>query len=517
MSPPGKRAIPLEGTAELPQAVAILESFTDRFIALDVDWRIIYINIRGQQFARDTSREQLLGRYIWDVFPDAADTIFEHKFREAAEKQVKVSFEAFYLPNDAWYAIRIYPSKEGMSIYYNDITERKNAETQLEARVAERTKELSLLLKVSHIVGSTLEFEPLLNTILEQLKTVVDYSGAAIYSIQEDRLTMLDYVGPLPVAQMEQLWKFYERSAFYQQLRQKREAIIVDDLHDNMGFAEAYRKVVGEREDRGLDQQFHSWMVIPLLANERFIGLLTLSHSRPNYYTPDHSRLAFAIANQAAVALENAYLYKRAQELAVLQERQRLARELHDSVSQELYGISLSAHAAREALETEPTESIAALEHVMLHADVGLNEMRALLFELRPELLETEGLAAALNKRVEVLRARYNLAIDVEVKGEPDIAIEGKHALFRIAQEALHNVTKHARASKVTLRLTQEKTELALEVRDNGTGFDPACDFTGHFGLRSMHERVASLNGTIAIESAVGKGTTVCARIPRIN
>src|SRR5450759_3105871 len=185
MSPPGKRAVPLESTEELPQAIAILESFTDRFIALDLDWRIIYINLPGQQFARNTSREQLLGRYIWDAFPEAADTIFELKFREAAAMQVKVSFEAFYLPNNAWYDIRIYPSEEGMSIYYNDITERKNAETQLEARVAERTKELSLLLKVSHIVGSTLEFEPLLNTILEQLKTVVDYSGAAIYSTQE--------------------------------------------------------------------------------------------------------------------------------------------------------------------------------------------------------------------------------------------------------------------------------------------------------------------------------------------
>ncbi|HEY6409893.1 MAG TPA: GAF domain-containing sensor histidine kinase [Ktedonobacteraceae bacterium] len=391
-----------------------------------------------------------------------------------------------------------------------------STEVQLEARVEERTKELSLLLKVSQIVASTLEFKPLLNTILEQLKTVVDYSGAAIYSLQDNQLKLLNYLGPLQLSQLEQLWQYYERSPHYQRLRQQREAIIVDDLHGNTKFVETYRKVLGEEEHRGIDQRFHSWMVIPLIVNERFIGLLTVSHSRSNFYTPEHSRLAFAIANQAAVALENAYLYKRAQELAVLQERQRLARELHDSVSQELYGISLGAHAALEALETEPSQSIAALEHIILHARVGLAEMRALLLELRPELLETEGLVAALNKRVEVLRARYNLAVEVYLEEEPAMALEGKHALFRIAQEAFHNITKHAHASKVWLRLAHERQGLVLEVRDNGNGFDPTCDFPGHFGLRSMHERVTSLNGAISIESAPGKGTSICARIPSI-
>ena len=153
---------------------------------------------------------------------------------------------------------------------------------------------------------------------------------------------------------------------------------------------------------------------------------------------------------------------------------------------------------------------------MILHADVGLAEIRALLFELRPELLETEGLVAALNKRAKVLRARYNLAVDVNLGEEPDTSIESKHALFRIAQEALHNITKHAHASNVTLRLLQEKQELVLEVRDNGKGFDPAGPFPGHFGLQSMHERAASLDGTISIESAPGNGTTVSARLPRI-
>ena len=207
-------------------------------------------------------------------------------------------------------------------------------------------------------------------------------------------------------------------------------------------------------------------------------------------------------------------LYEQAQELASLQERQRLARELHDSVSQALYGISLGAHTAQKALENDPEQVKASIEYVNTLAEAGLAEMRALIFELRPEFLETEGLVVALLKQVDVLRARYKLTVEVELDEYPALSLDKKYALYRVAQEALHNVVRHARATTVTIRLVERENEITLEVRDNGRGFDPTSAFPGHLGLRSMRERIAKVSGTLALESAPGNGTSIRARVP---
>ncbi len=211
---------------------------------------------------------------------------------------------------------------------------------------------------------------------------------------------------------------------------------------------------------------------------------------------------------------ETRLLSEQAQELASLQERQRLARELHDSVSQTFYGISLGAHTAREALESDPGEAIAPLEYVIALAEAGLAEMRALIFELRPESLATEGLITALTKQVIVLRTRYKLTVDAQLGEEPALSLERKHALYRIAQEALHNIVKHAHANTVLLRLDRQDDELVLEVRDDGRGFDPAGSFPGHLGLRSIQERATRLGGTCSIESTPAQGTCLHVRIP---
>lgn len=207
-------------------------------------------------------------------------------------------------------------------------------------------------------------------------------------------------------------------------------------------------------------------------------------------------------------------LSEQAQELATLQERQRLARELHDSVSQALYGISLGAHTAREALDSDPEEAIAPLEYVIVLAEAGLAEMRALIFELRPESLATEGVIAALNRQVDVLRTHYKLTVDAQLGEEPTLSLEKKQALYRIAQEALHNIVKHADARKVLLRLSRQDGALILEVRDDGKGFDPTEPFPGHLGLHSIRERAARLGGACSIESAPSQGTCLRVRIP---
>jgi len=203
-------------------------------------------------------------------------------------------------------------------------------------------------------------------------------------------------------------------------------------------------------------------------------------------------------------------LYEQAQELAALQERQHLARELHDSVSQVLYSISLGAHTIRESLESdEPEQAVASTEYVISLAEAGLVEMRALIFELRPQSLESEGLVAAIAKHIAVLRVRYKLKVEADLGDEPELSIEVKQALYRIAQEALHNIVKHARASTVVVRLARQEGQIMLEVLDNGKGFDSTSPFPGHFGLRSMQERVAKIDGSLAIESAPEQGTCI--------
>src|SRR2546429_2469484 len=220
---------------------------------------------------------------------------------------------------------------------------------------------------------------------------------------------------------------------------------------------------------------FDYFLVPPLytFVVSKFEDLLTLSlFLAPAVIT---SQMASAQRRSAEEARgrerETRLLYEQAQDLAALQERQRLARELHDSVSQALYGISLGAHTAREAIEGNPGEAAAPLEYVITLAEAGLAEMRALIFELRPESMAIEGLTAALMKQVTVLRTRYQLTVEVQLDEEPQLALERKQVLYRIAQEALHNIVKHAYADIVHLRLERQEEELILEVRDNGKGF----------------------------------------------
>ena len=225
-----------------------------------------------------------------------------------------------------------------------------------------------------------------------------------------------------------------------------------------------------------------SWMRIPLIARDEVIGMLTLHHGDPQHFSDHDAELALAFADQAAVAIQNARLYAQARQLASIQERQRLARELHDSVSQALYGIALGAHTARSLLAIDPQRVATPLDYVLQLAEAAMTEMRALIFELRPESLEQEGLVAALQKQANALAARHQLAMAVDLCAEPTIALECKADLLRVAQEALHNIVKHAHASQVELRLNVVAGALHMLIRGNGHGFEPAGDFPGHLG-----------------------------------
>ncbi|MDP9374410.1 MAG: PAS domain S-box protein [Chloroflexota bacterium] len=394
-----------------------------------------------------------------------------------------------------------------------DVTGQVQAYETLEGRVAERTRELTTLLDISHNVASTLELQPLLGLILDQLRTVVEYDGASIVTLEGEEFVQVEYRGALPREQVLSPRVPVDRTGAVWERFSRREPIFIPDIWDDNVAARECRRLIGE-ERLPAAGGLRCWLGVPLAIKERTLGILSLTHHQAGYYTAAHARLVTAIATQAAVAIENARLYSRAQELAALEERQRLARELHDSVSQALYGIALGARTARTLLDRDPGRVAPPLDYVLSLAEAGLAEMRALIFELRPESLATEGLVAALTKQAASLRARHNIEVAVDLCDEPEVPLERKEALYRIAQEALHNTVKHARAGKVGVRMRCDEREIALEIRDDGVGFDPTGSFPGHLGLRSMRERAARLGGTVAIESAPGRGTRLCAHIP---
>lgn len=202
------------------------------------------------------------------------------------------------------------------------------------------------------------------------------------------------------------------------------------------------------------------------------------------------------------------------EERAVQDERQRLSRELHDSVSQAFYGIGLGARTALAQLKTNPAAIEAPLAYVLKLAESGLAEMRALVHELRPEMLESEGLAAALTHQAQTMAARYELQARLSLN-EPKVSLTHKHGLYRVAMEALHNVVKHARAKSLVVRLEEIGEVLLLEVKDDGQGFDSYGEFPGHWGIRTMKERVERLGGTLHIVSSHRQGTTVRVELPR--
>jgi PAS domain S-box-containing protein len=255
-----------------------------------------------------------------------------------------------------------------------------------------------------------------------------------------------------------------------------------------------------------------SFIQVPVVSPlGRPLGFFSVAYTRERHFTQGEQDLLTALADRAAVAIGNADLYQRAQRAASLEERQRLARELHDSVSQALYGIALGARTAQTLLERDPKKASEPVDYVLSLAEAGLAEMRALIFELRPESLESEGLTAAIRKQAEAVQARHGISIEFRSSNEPDLPLATKEAAYRITQEALTNVIKHSQATEVRVTLASDGEGLELEVADNGAGFDATGDFPGHLGLHSMKERAEKSGGRLEICSEPGAGTRVIA------
>jgi signal transduction histidine kinase len=259
---------------------------------------------------------------------------------------------------------------------------------------------------------------------------------------------------------------------------------------------------------------FATYLGAQIKIGNRVEGLLSCYRFTDRGFGVDEIALVTALAELVGMMLETQRLRRNAEEMAVVEERQRLARDLHDSVTQTLYSLSLFSRAGREAAEDGDTDrlnhSLNELERNTLHA---LREMRLLLYELRPADLEQEGLARAIELRLNTVERRVGLQLDVFLGELPPMPSSHEVELYHIIVEALNNVVKHAAASRLSLLLAPAGGQLHLRIADNGHGFDP-LQVTGGLGLRNIRERVAQLHGQLTIESSPGYGTRLEAFFP---
>jgi signal transduction histidine kinase/sensor domain CHASE-containing protein len=374
----------------------------------------------------------------------------------------------------------------------------------LEQRVQERTHALSSLLEISYNLAENLELQSLLQVLLDQLDMFIGYDGVFILLLEGKQLETAAHRGEMPPileglaeGEMEKVLRdHWERTGWIGPIRSN------------------FNNPFVQQENTAENESPPSWIAIPLKLYDQFIGMIILSHKDAEYYTARHEQLVMVVANQAAVTIENARLYQQARNLAVLQERQRLARELHDSVSQALYGIVLGTRTARALMDKNPEKAAEPLDYVLSLSDAALTEMRALIFELRPESLENEGLLPALERQAQVLRTRFKIEVETIWDEEPPLSLPLKEVLYRVTQEATNNTAKHAAAKHVKIQLFQSDHQVILEIRDDGQGFDLKDTFPGHLGLRSMRERIEQVGGSFKIESHPGEGTCIKAVVP---
>ena len=395
-----------------------------------------------------------------------------------------------------------------------DITGDVKAIELLEQRVEQRTQELSTLLRISENVSSTLDLSELLDLIIEQLKSVIDHAAASILVVEGDALVMIGHRNHETGGPPNEVRYPFDRIGTLWNGLVTADGVIIGDLRrDTSPLALIFKELTGY--DRiGGPSFIQAVMMTPLVVRGAAIGLFSITSRELNGFSERDLMLANAIGRHAAIAIENARLFEQAQGKAALEERQKLARELHDSVSQALYGIALGAQTARKLLDRDPMLAVEPVDYVLSLAEGGLAEMRALIFELRPESLESEGLIAALSKQTNALSARYQINVELDVAIEPEVALEIKEALYRIAQEAMHNTVKHAKATAIRVSLCQNESMLELDIRDDGRGFDASADFPGHLGLKSMRERTGRLGGIVEIVSSPDNGTHIRACIP---
>ena len=263
--------------------------------------------------------------------------------------------------------------------------------------------------------------------------------------------------------------------------------------------------MVAERQTIAIGNTAH----VPVQIGGDVFGVFSVHYCTPHMFTRDELRLLDALAQRAALAIENAQLYERAQHVAALEERQRLARDLHDAVTQTLFAASLIAETLPSVWRRDPDVGHRSLQDLRRLTWGALAEMRTLLLELRPSALTESPLSGLLEQLGDGTAAQSDLDVSVTTVGDAPLPEDVQIAAYRLTQEALNNIVKHANAQRAEVDLRVTARSLELTIVDDGRGFDVDSVPAGHLGIGIMRERADGIGANLAIESRPGTGTRV--------
>jgi PAS domain S-box-containing protein len=490
----------------------VIEQVTENICLVDVETRgIVGSNPAFREILGYTEEElermtlydivahdqESVDRNIWLTVEEGRTFVGQRKYRRKDGSLMDVEASGSIIVRDG---------RETLCVVAHDVTERARMQELLEERV-------TTLSTIAARVTLDLPMEEMLDALAEGV-VKASTAVACVVASADEATGMLRPLGAFGLPEgsksgLDASWRAGAQSPTIEAFRKQR-SVLVPNTREFLLGNELYGPIHRFVREAAWDTAY----IVPVVSRGRSLGALNLLYLPGNEPGEEEAVFLRAVADQTAVAIENARLFSEARGKAALEERQRLARELHDSVSQALYGIALGTKTALALVKNAPEQVADPLEYVLSLAEAGMAEMRALIFELRPESLEREGLVTALEKQAAALRARHKSEVETDLCAEPDVPLDVKEALYRIAQEALHNIVKHARASSVKIRMRCSSEYITLDVSDDGKGFDTKGDFPGHLGLRSMRERAERLGGTLAVESTPGKGTQIRTWMP---
>lgn len=385
-----------------------------------------------------------------------------------------------------------------------DVSERINAERLLHEQVELHAREQSTLLDISQTLASALELKP--GLILDQLRVLVEYTHAELFVLEGTAMVALAVRGSQSLAETVPFRIRLDGPKTLLRLFNRHRPDRIADVWSADSSAGFLRSLLDDQADLLL-KGVRAWMWVPVAVKNRVIGILGIAHAERDYFTAHHADLALTVANQAAITLINAELYEHAQALAALQERQRLAQNLHDAVNQSLFSAGLIADVLPRLWDRDQAEARRSLDDLRRLTRAAQAEMRALLAELQPSALTDTDLGDLLHLLGNALSGRINIPVAVTVTKDVILPAEIQVAFYRICQEALNNIARHAKASRVDIDLKYEGASIELRIRDNGKGFDPDQIMAGHYGLGMMRERAEAAGARLSITSQPGHGT----------
>src|ERR1700690_208881 len=497
----------------------IFEAAADGLIIQDLEThRVVNANSAAAAM-HGYSRQEFLGLHLTEYIHLDSQPLFT-KSAQAVQAGGMFESPAIHLRRDgSSFHVEVrrtaftYQGRPCLLSVVRDISERVHAEQVLLQQEEIRQREQSTLLDISHTLASTLELKP--DLILDQLRVIVKYSHAALFVLEDSALVTIAMRG---VQQQEGALPFRIRLSapeIIERLFNEHRPIRIVDVGSTNKEAQFLRSLLDD-EAGVLLEGVHAWMWVPLAIKGRIIGGIGVAHTERNYFTSHHADLALTVANQAAITMVNAELYQQAQALAALQERQRLAQNLHDAVNQSLFSAGLIAEVLPRLWDRDQAQARQSLEDLRRLTRGAMAEMRALLAELRPSTLTDAELGDLVRLLGNAFTGRTNIPATIKVEGQGVLAADVQVAIYRVCQEALNNIAKHADARSVEINLKHDGTAIELSIRDDGQGFDPEQITTrttpGHYGLSMMRERAEAVGARLSITSQPGHGTELTIR-----